>query len=133
MTISATSNYLGTVRRKRQIAENGEYVTDVSKTYPRKEAKMERPDFLVDIGASKTVSGKEAINKMLSYFVVHNFPQLHSSFRRFRFANESFKTFGWISIYLGSRNGVESIPVEVDIVIADFLSLLGLEFWTRNI
>lgn len=93
---------------------------------------MEKPAFLVDIGAPKTVSGKNAVNKLLFYFGFYKFRKLRPSSKRFRFANESFKSLGSIMVYLDTPGGVEPIPVEVDIVPADILPLLGLDVRDRE-
>ena len=118
---------------KANAVERREYVTDASRTYLSTEArKYNRPGFLVDIGAPKSVVGKKALNRLFASVDVYHKPPLRTSHNFFRFGDESFPSIGMITLYLDTPHGVRPIPVEIDIVVPDIPPLLGLDVIDRE-
>jgi len=106
---------------------------DVSRAYLVKEAKrFTKPGFLVDIGAPKSVIGKKALNRIFSASKTYQLPKLRSSPNSFRFANETFRSIGSLTLYLETPAGVRTVPVDIDVVVADIPPLLGLDVIDRE-
>ena len=110
-----------------------EYKFEVTKTYLTKEAHQSKvPGFLVDIGAPKSVIGKKKLKYLSCTAGTNHVSLLRKSYNRFRFANETFDSIGMLTLFLDTPTGIPPMPVEIDIVIADFPPLLGLDVLDRE-
>lgn len=99
---------------------------------PTEYRKQLNPVFFVDIGGLKPVVGKKSLNRILTESGEFRPPQLRKSENRFRFGDQSFSSVGKVTVRSETPTGIEPIAVDVDIVTADILPLLGLDILDRE-
>ena len=87
--------------------------------------------FCVDIGAPKSVIGREELERTVRRKGLQR-PKLTVSQRRFRFADTMFKSVGKVKLYLATPPGVPPLPVLLNVVDANIPVLLGLDFLNKE-
>ena len=87
--------------------------------------------FCIDIGAPKSVISRKELSRILRAHAFR-FPKLRSSNRRFRFADETFRSLGQTAIPLATPPGMAPLPAMIDVVDADIPALLGLDILDKE-
>lgn len=107
-------------------------MTDIRVAQLTTKTRTRRPlGFCVDIGASKSVSGREELNRILAANSSHRRRLLPSN-SRFRFADAVYDSLGRISIPFLAPAGVSGLYVEMYVVAADIAALLGMDFLNKE-
>ena len=118
-------------RRKPQWSDIDATKIHVTKLAAERES--DRPlGFCVDIGAPKSVIGRKELARILRAQGLP-FPTLRRSYRRFRFADTTFKSLGQVSISLATPPGIPPLPVVMDVVEAEIPALLGLDMLDKEL
>lgn len=91
------------------------------------ESRVRRPvGFCCDIGAPKSVVGRKELNRILNAIGMHE-RKIFPSRNRFRFADAVYESSGRVMLPLFTPPGASKVIVEMDIVTADILALLGMD------
>ena len=89
------------------------------------------PGFCVDIGAPRSVVGRDQLNTFLRSPGKRQIPRISSS-SSFRFGDVTVKSLGMVELELSTPDGITSIRVLMEIVPVNLPPLLGLNFSMEN-